>query len=516
MVTVRPLDSLGPADLAIAGGKALGCARLRQAGFKVPNGFVVLTSKTVDFESLQLSESLQAFPSGTLFAVRSSGVGEDGEGASFAGIHRTLLNVPAAGVPEAVLQCMASGRSALADSYRTTQGLSEAPEAISVLVQQMVPAEVAGVAFTVDPLGSPDRLIINAAWGLGDAVAGGQTDPDSFTVERTTKAIVQRRLGDKRHCVAVADGLPTLRETPVTDQERACLTDSQVAALAELLLQVEHSLGAPQDVEWCLVDGEFWLVQSRPITSDARYGTSAWSLCHPDIEWSRATALESLPELPKPQVSAAHCDLMERGVRGIAPELIAPVDELGPVVRLVLGRLYLNISQFKHMAHAVGRPAHPVTTAHGGASETGDADAPQLTPGAALRLVPRLLRLAGVWPPFQKPAWADLPGTRQRLDRLLHQDPSELSDAAVFAEVAAPKDVARALGTGVLDASALLLAVVRSLAPGATPALERLRYAAQAANKTQSSQEGLQLLTLAEVARQEPVTKAFLTQPTRC
>lgn len=339
---------------------------------------------------IPLHQSLQVLSPQALFAARSSAVGEDSTERSFAGIHRTLLNVPATQVADAVLQCMRSARSAHADAYRSARQAPEATDVMSVLVQERVAAEVAGVAFTVDPTGEAGHLLINASWRLGEPVVSGQVDPDSFTVDRTTGAVVHRQVGTKQHYAEVVNSHTALHETPQADQDRPCLTDEQVATLAGLLLQVERAFGAPQDIEWCLAGGEFWIVQSRPITAaDTRYPSLAWSRRHPDIEWSRATALESLPDLPKPQVSQAHCELIERGLRGIAPEFLAPTDDLGPVVRLILGRLYFNVSQFKHIAHAVGRPAHPVITAHGGASQAGDAASPTLSVGRnATRVAP--------------------------------------------------------------------------------------------------------------------------------
>lgn len=511
---VCALDDLEPSAALAAGAKAANCARLRQAGFPVPNGFVVVATSVEAVSSLDLAEALRPFAPDTLFAVRSSASDEDGPNRSFAGIHQTLLNVPRTGILDAIRTCMASGNSEHANAYRASHGLEGGPAAIGVLVQEMVPAEVAGVAFTVNPAShSATEIVINASWGLGEAVVNGQADPDEFHVDRASSTIVRRRLGSKQRYLAVEDGVAALRATPPQRQVLQTLSEPQIATLADLLLNIEQEFGVAQDIEWCLVEGTFWVVQSRPITqATATYPSPLWSRTHPDIEWSRATALESLPDLPKPQVSQAHCELIERGVRGIAPELLAPIDELGPVARVVLGRLYFNVSQFKHMANSVGRPAHPVITAHGGASHPQDTATPALGLRGTLRVLPRILRLAGIWPPFQQVAWADKNETK-RLDRLRQRDPRELSDDAVWAEVAAPQDVETKMRTGVLDASALLLAVVRTLCPRASATIDPLRYAAQAANKTNSSQEGLDLLGLVQTARREAVAYAFFTLP---
>src|ERR1043165_6254927 len=166
MGRIKSLEELSTADALASGGKAYNCARLLQAGFPVPGGFVLMAN-SVDDDSLaagELEEALPVFPADSLFAVRSSAADEDGAGHSFAGIHETLLNVTRDGLAEAIRACRASVESAQAIAYRRAQGLSLDHLQTGVLVQLMIQAEAAGVAFTINPItGAKDELVISSA-----------------------------------------------------------------------------------------------------------------------------------------------------------------------------------------------------------------------------------------------------------------------------------------------------------------------------------------------------------------
>ena len=264
----RTLDEVTPEDAAHIGGKAYNCARLRHAGFPVPDGLAI-PSGASDSEIRSVVEApwLAAQPGEALFAVRSSGLGEDSEGHSFAGIHETYLNVARDGLVDAVFRCRASGASQQAAAYRAARQLEGAGESggnsatahtsarIGVLVQRMVPAVASGVAFTVNPVSGADELVINAAPGLGEALVSGQVDPDEFIVGKRDGLVVSRRLGSA--------GLITTAPAISTPT----LTAKQIADLAALLLRIEQHYGAPQDVEWCHDGRQFWIVQSRPVTA---------------------------------------------------------------------------------------------------------------------------------------------------------------------------------------------------------------------------------------------------------
>src|SRR5262245_25467590 len=179
---IVPLDELRPADEAASGAKAYNCARLKQAGFLVPDGVVVLSSaKDADLAALPRHPWFSGVPEDALFAVRSSGIGEDGVGESFAGIHETFLNVRRSELPASIAKCRSSAHSRQALEYRRAKGMPADRIEMGVLIQRMVQPRAAGVAFTINPVtGVEDELVINSSWGLGEALVSGQIDPDEF------------------------------------------------------------------------------------------------------------------------------------------------------------------------------------------------------------------------------------------------------------------------------------------------------------------------------------------------
>ena len=272
MLLVRTLNSISPADAALVGGKALNCARLKQAGVAVPDGIVLTTEAMGTTEIPELHRWLAGLPPGTCLAVRSSATGEDGAGHSFAGIHETTLNVLPAKVPEAIRSCWASVTSPQAPAYRRAQNLRAENPKTAVLIQIMIDSVVSGVAFTTNPItGNADELVINSIFGLGEALVSGQVDPDEFRVRKAGSQIIARH---------VASVMPSL-------------TSEMVRNLTEILLRIERHYGAPQDVEWRHDGSQFWIVQSRPITTAAPARKN-------DIEWTRANVREVFPDLTLP------------------------------------------------------------------------------------------------------------------------------------------------------------------------------------------------------------------------
>ncbi len=257
-------------DAAVFGGKAAQLSRAVRAGLPVPPGAAlhpddvarVARSRSVEGDALaNLMDRL-----GGAVAVRSSAIGEDGAGASFAGQHATVLNACSVEeVIEAVVDIDASVRAPSALAYREKLGLTGEPR-MGVVIQALVPSDVAGVLFTRDPMTGADVRVIEAAWGLGEAVVAGLVTPDRFRVERGGR-ILERALGDKDIAVRRAPGGGT-EEVPVppADVERLCLTDAELGALDALASACEAELGAGQDVEFAFAGGRLYLLQSRAIT----------------------------------------------------------------------------------------------------------------------------------------------------------------------------------------------------------------------------------------------------------
>lgn len=223
-------------------------------------------------------------------AVRSSGTAEDLAEASFAGLHDTFLNVRGEeAVIAAVGGCWASLWTARAAAYRYRNGIRDVGEVrMAVVVQEMVEPQVSGVMFTANPItAATDELVINASWGLGESVVQGSVTPDEYTVKvvrplaigferryRSTEPaslrVKQVVVGSKETRMvrdpATAQGSVT-QDVPEAERALRTLTDEQAIELADLGRRVQKLYGElPQDIEWALRDGEFFLLQARPIT----------------------------------------------------------------------------------------------------------------------------------------------------------------------------------------------------------------------------------------------------------
>ncbi|MFZ4276285.1 rifamycin-inactivating phosphotransferase [Streptomyces arboris] len=205
---------------------------------------------------------------GTAVAVRSSATAEDLPTASFAGQQDTYLNVVGpAEVLRHVSRCWASLFTERAVAYRRRNGIDHRTVEMAVVVQRMVFPEAAGVLFTADPLtGDRRTATVDAGFGLGEALVSGLVNPDVFTVR--DGAVVARAIAAKQRAVHALPGGGT-REVEVDPrrQGRPALTDAQVLRLVELGRRIEAHFGRPQDIEWCLADDGFRIVQSRPITT---------------------------------------------------------------------------------------------------------------------------------------------------------------------------------------------------------------------------------------------------------
>ncbi|SNW19499.1 phosphoenolpyruvate synthase [Mycolicibacterium thermoresistibile] len=306
----------GATDPRLVGGKGMNLGELVAAGFRVPNGFTVSTEayaatladsgaadrifellKGLDVADLARLESTAAairdvvtavelpdklahdierayteLGADVYVAVRSSGTAEDTAEASFAGMHDTYLDIRGTGeVLDAVRRCWASMWTARAVAYREEHGFDHREAKIAVVVQTMAEADVSGVMYTANPLNNrTDEIVINSAYGLGESIVSGAINPDEFTVDLGTLKIKQANVGNKKEKIVRAPDKPSGTVTLAVSEEdagRLSLTDEQVAELAALGRQVmDHYGGLPQDIEWACVDGEFFLLQTRPIT----------------------------------------------------------------------------------------------------------------------------------------------------------------------------------------------------------------------------------------------------------
>lgn len=204
-------------------------------------------------------------------AVRSSATAEDLPEASFAGQQETFLGVRGQdALLNYVQQCWASLWTERAIVYRQRNGFPHEQVSLSVVVQQMVRPESAGVLFTVNPLtGKRGEMLVNAAYGLGETVVSGQVTPDSYLLTPQAKSlIVDQTVGTKEVRIdALPDGGVRKQTVAPADRQRLCLTPSQLEKLAELGEKIERHYQSPQDIEWAFTDDELYLLQTRPITS---------------------------------------------------------------------------------------------------------------------------------------------------------------------------------------------------------------------------------------------------------
>lgn len=494
--TARRLADLTAADELRAGAKAANCGRLRRAGFPAPDGLVWLAgSDAAALAGLSADPWFDEQPTGTLYAVRSSGIGEDGAGQSFAGVHRTELDVPRDQVAAAVASCLASGHDAQATEYRRAKGLSVDDIAMGVLIQPMVRARVSGVAFTVNPVtGAADEMVINASFGLGEALVSGQVDPDELVVRKADGALRWQRLGDK----GAAAGAAT-----------AALTDAQRSDLAALLVRIEREFGAPQDVEWCHDGERFCVVQSRPVTTTAA--------ATDEIEWTRANLAEVLPDITSPQALHSFETALNDAQRRYLGRMLASEERLGPVARTFHGRLCFNLSQFRHLSALGGQPAAAMLRSMGHADAIRPEDEVAPKPNIPLAAVPDIARI--VWQHLNPEAVIRAHHRRHAevMDRMRADDLEALDDVELWRPIAWWEGVSVEYLQTVLVLGNVLFheRKVQTACAAVGHSAEALLFTHLAAGeRSLSGQQAFDLVGLADIARQDPAaTAAMLDGP---
>jgi phosphoenolpyruvate synthase/pyruvate phosphate dikinase len=311
------LDECAGDHAPVVGGKAAGLGSLLREGLQVPPGFVVTTEayrrfvrtrgleREIDralegatspdaqaeasrrlrslFEGADPDDGLareirlayDRLGPGEPVAVRSSATAEDTAEASFAGQQDTYLWIRGAeAVVRSVVRCWGSLFTPQAIAYRARFGIPAAEVAMGVVIQRMVAAEAAGVMLTLDPLtGDRSQITIEASFGLGLAVVGGEVTPDRYAVDKVTFELRSREIAPKPIAYRFDPGAGEVRacEVPPDEQQLPALSDPEVTAVASLGKRVERALGAPQDIEWAVGPGpggprEVFLLQTRPET----------------------------------------------------------------------------------------------------------------------------------------------------------------------------------------------------------------------------------------------------------
>lgn len=216
----------------------------------------------------ELEEHLKRFPAGGRYAVRSSSTYEDLAGAAFAGQHDTFLNIAPDKIAEKVQACFASLWQKHAVLYRRYQGFEQDGASMAVVIQRMIEAEVAGVAFSVDPVsGNLDYVLIEGNYGVGESVVGGEAVTDSWIVDAVKGEIVERRVSEKEYYVVPVEGGVQTRPLPPEYRATPCLSDDRILEIARVTKKIEGEFQSPQDVEWAYADNKLYILQSRPQTT---------------------------------------------------------------------------------------------------------------------------------------------------------------------------------------------------------------------------------------------------------
>jgi len=258
-------------ERSLFGSKAVGLGDDTRQGLPVPPG-VALSGDLVeaiasgDDKAIEkLAKAIAALP--PPFAVRSSAVDEDSMAASFAGQHLTLLNVHSAtDVPGAVREVWWSANSDSAITYRQRVRLFSRPS-VGVVVQTLLNPAAAGVMFTENPVTGADERVIEASWGLGEAVVNGLVVPDHFRLDRSGQ-VLDRKAGRKRIAIrSLPNGGTYEEQLPPAQVNQICLDETQLAALSQLALQCEKVYGPRRDIEWAFQNGMLYLLQCRAITT---------------------------------------------------------------------------------------------------------------------------------------------------------------------------------------------------------------------------------------------------------
>ena len=300
-------------DTKIAGGKGASLGEMMQNGFLVPPGFVVLASvferflaetdvnveikamwdriNIEDIESVEENseiiralilnekmpkdigeEILKEFKKlkAKFVAVRSSATAEDSKIDSWAGELESYLDTTEKTLLENVKKCWASLYTPRALFYRVERNLHRKQVSVAVVVQRMVQSEVSGVCFTVHPVTKDkNQMVVEAGWGLGEAIVGGKITPDSYIVDKSDWSILDINISEQNMMIVRDLSKDGVKETkvPKAKQEKQKLDNKKILELAKICVKIERHYKSPQDIEWALEKGKLYITQSRPITT---------------------------------------------------------------------------------------------------------------------------------------------------------------------------------------------------------------------------------------------------------
>lgn len=557
-----------------AGGKGWNLGRLKRYGFEVPPGgvitvtayqrFVLENNLQPDFARLSVEitstnaaeketaaklalvqEKIKSgsFPHAVIeeimaklkdlgllskpVAVRSSASLEDSEKASFAGIHDSFLCVQGeAKILDAIIECYASLWTPRAVSYRRRLNISDSDLAQAVVVMAMVKAKAAGIGFTCDPrTGRHDTMIINANYGLGESVVGGQVEPDEYTLDTRSLLpwIKEKRMGKKEGLTVPnkSSGTKFVTSNPA-DRPRQVLSDQEIIHLGLLMQRVYESLGGGgqhQDMEWAFDGARFFMLQARPVTSRPKY-TYPVLKGQSDL-WSNANIRDALPMVQSTLNGKIVSTLFETIV-------LAPFQAVGYRVlpglhyyRLFQGRGYLNISlmQWEYL-DAFGISPGELNEASGGHQPEITIPDSKLYGGPAnFKRSLRKLKLGLALSRIQKKSEQYFAKVRNFTFSWVNKDLTSMGSGELLASVeeiqARAIEYAPAMGmltTSMAFPWTMLLSTLKKSFPGRENSLANALLLGQ--GSIVSAEHGYRLLELAETARTDaPAAEFFATEP---
>ncbi|MFT7687692.1 MAG: phosphoenolpyruvate synthase/pyruvate phosphate dikinase [Candidatus Azotimanducaceae bacterium] len=358
------LQEVGKQDTDLAGGKGANLGELLQQGFPVPQGFVItaqvyekfmaelyptsLKSNTSHRDSEEIrkailntnlsdllladikahDEALQQNQNETItYAVRSSATAEDLGDASFAGQHETYYYVSSEQLPLMIKKCWASLWADAAYSYRESQGIEHATVNMAVIVQELIQSDVSGITFTKDPLsGDDDHIVSDSSWGMGAAIVDGRVSPDHYVFSKKKNKLLSKRITDKKFMVpsSTESGESRLVAVPFSLRNKETLSNEQIDTITKWALKSEEYFCSPQDLEWAFHNGNFYLLQSRPITA----------------------AGEKKDEIPSGSY-VLFKPLIENFTDPLLPLTQNILIKLFPMMKIIQGRVYLNIKHIR-------------------------------------------------------------------------------------------------------------------------------------------------------------------------
>lgn len=543
-------EQLDRLSLPYVGGKGANLGEMTKAGFPVPGGFCVTTCAYKDFiatsqemESFfaelksinsadltrvrQLGEGIRthlqqlAMPvqiredivqawrklgSRNAYAVRSSATAEDLPNASFAGQQDTYLNIKGR---EELLQhiqkCWASLFTDRAIVYRAKNGFDHREVYLSIVVQQMISPDISGIMFTADPVnGNRTVVSIDASFGLGEALVSGMVSADLYKVKNNT--ILHKKVSQKKLAIySLPDGGTVTKELQQAQQEEQALTDEQIIKLAAVGKKIEAHYQVPQDIEFCVAQGEFFIVQSRPITT-----------LYP---------LPNIPEQPlRVLLSFGHVQMMPDAMKPLGISVLQTVFPSQVFVEAG-SRLYIDLTDF--MLSKIVRTLFPKLLAVADEAMSRALDAvvkrPGIFAGNEQSAIPGTARKLAV--PILKKAWKNLrtgdprlakakietymekniQQTRQMLSSVNGADRLRASQQQLDGMIMVIKEIIPYVASGIIANKVLEKLLIRWLGDA-----EELSKLNKALPGNVTSEMGLQIGDLADLLRKLPEVQEYL------